>query len=53
MGSESGTGWFSAARQVYKLTITASKEGETDKTYMVELPMIQDVSNKSLAWETI
>ena len=35
-----------------KLTITASKEGENDKTYMVELPMNPDVSNKSLAWKT-
>lgn len=35
-----------------KLTITVSKEGETDKTYTVELPMNPDVSNKSLAWKT-
>ena len=35
-----------------KLTITVSKEGETDKTYTVELPMNPDVSNRSLAWKT-
>ncbi|MEI3138785.1 MAG: Ig-like domain-containing protein [Lachnospiraceae bacterium] len=35
-----------------KLTITVSKEGETDKTYTVELPMNPDISKKSLAWKT-
>lgn len=35
-----------------QVVITVSKEGETDKTYTVTIPMQPDIANKSLAWKT-
>ncbi len=35
-----------------KVEITVSKEGETEKVYIVTIPMQPDIANRSLAWKT-